>query len=54
MLKKLIWVGSSKKDLVKMPNEIVDSMGYGLYLAQKGLFPENAKALKGFDGCQYD
>lgn len=51
VLKKLIWVGSSKKDLITMPQAVVDSMGYGLYLVQKGLFPDNAKVLKGFTGA---
>ena len=51
IFKKLIWVGSSRKDLIKMPEEVVDGMGYGLYLAQRGLFPGNAKVLKGFGGA---
>ncbi|MFZ5954408.1 MAG: type II toxin-antitoxin system RelE/ParE family toxin [Candidatus Dependentiae bacterium] len=46
--KELIWIGSSKKDLQDLPDEVIDSMGYGLYLAQKGQMPEHAKVLKGF------
>lgn len=49
--KELIWIGSSKKDLQALPNEVIDVMGYGLYLAQKGELPENAKILKGFSGA---
>ena len=47
-MKELFWVGSSKKDLLKLPGEIVDSFGYGLYLAQEGERHEDSKSLKGF------
>ena len=46
--KQLIWIGSSKKDLENLPDEVINTMGYGLYLAQKGEQHENAKVLKGF------
>ena len=46
--KVLIWIGSSKKDLLKLPPSIVDSFGYALYLAQSGGHHPNAKALRGF------
>src|SRR5258705_5649215 len=46
-LKILQWVGSSKKDLLKMPAEVVTIMGYALHLAQQGLKHGQAKALKG-------
>jgi phage-related protein len=32
----LNWIGSSKKDLLGMPNEVRQVAGYGLYLAQAG------------------
>lgn len=35
--KPLIWVGSSKHDLLKMPEEVIDTFGYALDLAQKGI-----------------
>ena len=50
-LKQLFWVGSSKKDLSKLPDEVIDVFGYGLYLAQKGFLPSNAKVLSGFGGA---
>ena len=50
-LKELIWISSSKKDLLKFSDDIVQSMGYGLYIAQKGGQAENTKALKGFGGA---
>ena len=33
-VKPLYWVGSSKKDLLALPEEVVDVFGYALYLAQ--------------------
>ncbi len=47
-LKPLHWVGSSKKDLLALPEEVVDVFGYALYLAQVGEKHEQAKPLKGF------
>lgn len=47
-LKELIWVGSSKKDLMSLPEDIEDAFGYGLFNAQKGKLPKNSKSLKGF------
>lgn len=47
-LKELIWVSSSKKDLLKLPEDVIDFMGHGLYLAQVGEQHEDAKVLKGF------
>lgn len=45
-----MWVGSSRSDLKALPLEVQDSMGYSLYQAQLGHFPDNAKPLKGFSG----
>lgn len=45
--KDLIWVGSSKKDLLKMPGEVIDVVGYALHLAQTGRRHAQAKVLKG-------
>lgn len=47
-VRPLFWVGSSKKDLLSLPEEIVDVFGYALYLAQIGKKHEQAKPLKGF------
>ena len=44
----LYWVGSSKKDLLSLPEEVVDVFGYALYLAQIGGKHEQVKPLKGF------
>ncbi|MES2217635.1 MAG: type II toxin-antitoxin system RelE/ParE family toxin [Pseudomonadota bacterium] len=47
MLKKLWWVGSSKKDLKSFPEEVIREIGYALYEAQKGDTHESAKMFKG-------
>jgi len=31
--KPLWWVGSAKKDLIAMPEEVIDIIGYALHLA---------------------
>src|SRR5215207_748549 len=45
--KPLHWVGSSKKDLLAFPGEIVDDLGYALSVVQHGGTPPSAKAWKG-------
>jgi len=50
-LKRLIWVGSSKNNLLEFPEEVRRSMGFGLYLAQTGKRPIHSKTLKGFGGA---
>jgi phage-related protein len=47
-LKPLHWVGSSKRDLLSLPEPVVDLFGFALYLAQDGKKHEQAKVLKGF------
>lgn len=46
--KPLEWIGSSKKDLKALPEEVIDVFGYALYLAQIGGRHEQAKPLQGF------
>ena len=47
-LKPLAWVGSAKRDLLALPEEVIDTFGYALYVAQTGKRHEKAKALHGF------
>lgn len=47
-LKPLYWVGSSKRDLLSLPEAVMDLFGHALYLAQDGKKHEQAKPLKGF------
>ncbi|MBS0654550.1 MAG: type II toxin-antitoxin system RelE/ParE family toxin [Verrucomicrobia bacterium] len=47
-MKELIFVGSSKEDLLEFPDEVQDETGYALYLEQMGDKPPKSKILKGF------
>ncbi len=47
-MKPLHWLGSTKRDLTSMPDEVQSTFGYALYLAQTGGKHEHAKPLKGF------
>lgn len=47
-MKVLQWVGSSKKDLLALPEDIRRIFGFALYAAQDGRKHEDAKPLKGF------
>ena len=49
--KHVLWVGSSKKDFMAMPDEVKSAFGFALYLAQQGKKHQNAKPLKGFSGA---
>jgi phage-related protein len=46
--RQLRWIGSAKKDLLAMPDEVQQSFGFALYQAQIGLLHPDAKPLKGF------
>ncbi len=50
-LRPVYWVGSAKKDLLRMPEEVVDVFGFALHLAQSGKKHAQAKPLKGFGGA---
>lgn len=41
------WVGSSKRDLLEFPEEVVDNIGYALSVVQYGGRPPSAKPWKG-------
>ncbi len=50
-LKPVIWIGSSKADLRTFPEEVKDSIGFALYVAQQGGKHTDAKPLRGFGGA---
>lgn len=50
-MKSLYWVGSSKKDLQSLPDDVQDVFGYALHLAQEGGKHSQTKPLKGFGGA---
>lgn len=50
-VKPLLWISSSKKDLMEMPEDVITDFGYGLFQAQIGKHPDIAKTLSGFGGA---
>ena len=46
--KRIEWMGSSKKDLLAMPDPVINTFGYALGLAQNGLSYPDAKTLTQF------
>ena len=49
--KPLTWVGSSKRDYIRFPDQVQDDMGYALFVEQMGERPRSAKPLRGFKGA---
>lgn len=47
-MKKIVWLGSSKRDLMKFPKDVIQEVGYAIYHAQLG---ERYKKAKLFKGC---
>ncbi len=50
-MKELFFVGSSRKDIKELPEEVKSVVGHALYLAQNGERPPKSKILKGFGGA---
>ena len=46
-MKRVIWVGSSYKDLIEFPPHVCHAIGYALLRAQEGKKHEHAKVLSG-------
>lgn len=51
-VKPLLWVSSSKKNLMEMPEDVITDFGYGLYQAQIGKHPDIAKNTFWFWRCK--
>jgi len=47
-MKPLVWIGSSKKDLLDLPVPVRKLVGHALDLAQRGERHETTKVLSGF------
>ena len=45
-----VWLGSTKKDIGKLPSDVKDVFVQGLYEASLGEEPYGSKTLKGFGG----
>jgi phage-related protein len=50
-LAPLLWIASSKRDFMRMPERVITDIGYALYRAQLGEHPNTAKPLRGFGGA---
>lgn len=46
-LTPVAWVGSSRRDLKRLPDEVQDDVGYALFAVQQGGYPPEAKPLRG-------
>ena len=51
ILRPVVWIKSSRKDLKRMPEEVQRNIGQALWVAQLGSKHEDAKPLKGFGGA---
>lgn len=49
--KPIVWIGSSKKDLMALPTEVRKFFGHALDFAQRGDRHDAAKVMKGFGGA---
>jgi phage-related protein len=47
-LRPLRWIGSAKRDLLAMPDQVQQTFGFALFQAQSGSMHPDAKPLKGF------
>ena len=47
-LRQLHWVGSVRKDILAMPEPVMQIFGYALHVAQQGTKHPQTKVLKGF------
>ena len=50
-LKPVVWIGSTKAGLRGFPEEVKDSIGFALYVAQQGGKHPDEKPLRGFGGA---
>ena len=51
-IKPVYWLGSSRRDLRGMPQQVRRDIGQALYAAQRGVTDPAAKPLKGFGGAR--
>lgn len=51
-LKRIVWMGTSRKDIHDTPDAVQDEMGYALYEVQQGTRPRQAKVLTGFGNAR--
>ena len=49
--KPVLWVGSSKRDLMELSKDVRTDFGFGIHQAQIGKHPDAATILQGFGGA---
>jgi phage-related protein len=49
-LRKIIWIGKSKEELLDFPEDVIDEVGYILYRVQDNKSHPDIKQLKGLKG----
>ena len=49
-MRRLVWIGTSRRDYLTFPDGLKAMMGFALYQIQIGQRPLSAKPLKGFKG----
>jgi phage-related protein len=54
MRKTLEWIGSTKRDILKLPKEIREDFGYALYLAECGDKSPHAKLFSNVGGGVFE
>ena len=50
-IKKIVFIGSSRRDIQQFPEDVKEDIGYAFFEVQKGGKPASAKPLKGFGGA---
>jgi phage-related protein len=50
-VKPLVWMGSTRHDMQRLPKDVRRSFGVALFAVQTGTTPPIAKPLKGFGGA---
>jgi len=51
-IRPVVWLGSSRRDLRELPQQVRRDIGQALYTTQRGMTDPAAKALKGFGGAR--
>ena len=52
-VKPAVWIGSARTDLSAFPEEVKDSIGFALYVAQQGGKHRDAKPFREFGGAEF-
>ncbi len=50
--RRIVWIGSSRRDLRAMPQKVRRDIGQAFYAAQQGMTDPAAKPMKGFGGTR--